>query len=137
VRELEKMREEAAGCRKYQRRARIRAQFGEESSRRVIQAHRVCASINGQTILAGFTHKIRRGDVIGVMGPNGSGKTTLLRVLLGEHVLDSGTIKYGENLEIAYFDQNRRHLNLDKPAYWNVAEGADRIDFEGKSLHVL
>ncbi|MDN5863945.1 MAG: ATP-binding cassette domain-containing protein [Gammaproteobacteria bacterium] len=137
VRELEEMREEAAARRKYQRRARIRAQFGEASSRRVIQMHKVNASIAGKPILRGFTHRIRRGDVIGVMGPNGSGKTTLLRVLLGMHPPDSGTIKYGENLEIAYFDQNRRNLNLEKPAFWNVSEGADRINFEGKSLHVL
>ncbi len=137
VRALEEMREEAGARRKYQRRARIRAQFGEESSRRVIEAHRVNASIGGKPILRGFTHKIRRGDVIGVMGPNGCGKTTLLRVLLGDHPLDGGTLKYGENLEIAWFDQNRRQLALEKPAAWNVADGADRINFEGKNLHVL
>ncbi|MGH8274124.1 MAG: ATP-binding cassette domain-containing protein [Gammaproteobacteria bacterium] len=137
VRTLEAMREEAGERRKYQKRARIRAQFGEESSRRVIEAHRVNASIGGKTILHGFTHKIRRGEAIGVMGPNGCGKTTLLRVLIGEHPPDSGTLKYGENLQIAYFDQNRRQLDLEKTAAWNVADGADRISFEGKSLHVL
>lgn len=137
VRALETMREEALARRKYQKRARIRAQFGEESSRRVIEAHRVNASIGGKIILVGFTHKVRRGETIGVMGPNGCGKTTLLRVLLGEHLPDSGTLKYGENLEIAYFDQNRRQLDLEKSAAWNVADGADRIAFEGKSLHVL
>jgi ATP-binding cassette subfamily F protein uup len=137
VRALEELREEAAARRKYQRRARIRAQFGEASSRRVIEAHKVSASAGGKAILEGFTHKIRRGDTIGVMGPNGCGKTTLLRVLLGDHPPDSGTLKYGENLQIAYFDQNRRALDLDKPAAWNVAEGAERIVFEGKNLHVL
>jgi len=137
VRALEEMREEAAGRRKYRRRARMRAQFGEASSRRVIEAYRLNASIAGKTVLRNFSHKIRRGDVIGVMGPNGCGKTTLLSILLGRYPPESGTLKYGENLEIAYFDQTRRQLDPERTAAWNVADGADRIDFEGKSLHVL
>lgn len=136
VRALEEMREEAASRRKYQRRARFRTQASDPSSRRVVELHRISASINGQPILDRFTHKIRRGDVIGVMGPNGSGKTTLLRLLLGQHPPDSGTIKYGENLEIAYFDQTRRQLELGRTAAWNVADGAERIDFDGKRLHI-
>lgn len=137
VRALDQMREEAAARRKYQRRVRFRTQVSDPSSRRVIELHRVTAGINGLPVLNQFTHKIRRGDVIGIMGPNGCGKTTLLRVLLGEHAPESGTIKYGENLEIAYFDQTRRQLELDRSAAWNVADGAERIDFEGKSLHVF
>lgn len=137
VRALEDMREEAGERRKYQRRAKFRTQASDPSSRRVIELHRVSASINGLPLLNQFTHKIRRGDTLGIMGPNGSGKTTLLRVLLGDHEPDSGTIKYGENLEIAYFDQTRRQLALDKTAAWNVADGAERIDFNGKSLHVF
>ncbi len=137
VRALEDMREEAAARRKYQRRARMRTQASDPSSHRVVELHRVNASIAGKTILRQFTHKIRRGDVIGVMGPNGSGKTTLLRLLLGEIEPESGTLKFGENLEIAYFDQTRRQLELERSAAWNVADGAERIEFDGKSLHVL
>ena len=137
VRALEAMREQAALRRKYQKRAQIRAQFGEESSRRVIEAHRLNARVAGHTILRGFTHKIRRGDTLGIMGPNGCGKTTLLRVLLGELSPDGGTLKYGENLQIAYFEQDRAQLDIERDAAWNVAEGAERIDFDGRSLHVL
>ncbi len=137
VRTLEQMRVQAAARRQYQRRARMRAQFGEASSRRVIEAYRLNATIAGKTVLSNFTHKIRRGECIGVMGPNGSGKTTLLRLLLGLHAPSSGTLKYGENIQFAYFDQRRQQLDLERSAAWNVADGADRIDFEGKSLHVL
>ncbi|MGA7966938.1 MAG: ATP-binding cassette domain-containing protein [Gammaproteobacteria bacterium] len=137
VRALEDLREQADARRKYQRRVSMRTQVSDQSSRRVVELHRVNASIAGKTILKNFTHKIRRGDVIGVMGPNGSGKTTLLRLLLGEIEPESGTLKYGENLDIAYFDQTRRQLELDRSAAWNVADGAERIEFDGKSLHVL
>ncbi|MGH8128108.1 MAG: ribosomal protection-like ABC-F family protein [Gammaproteobacteria bacterium] len=137
VRELENLREQADARRKYQRRVRMRTQASDPSSRRVVELHHVNASIADKTIFRNFTHKIRRGDVIGVMGPNGSGKTTLLRLLLGEIEPESGTLKYGENLDIAYFDQTRRQLELDRSAAWNVADGAERIEFDGKSLHIL
>ncbi len=137
VRALDDLREQAATRRKYQRRVRMRTQAGNPSSRRVIELHHVNANIGGKTLLKDFTHKIRRGDAIGVMGPNGSGKTSLLRLLLGEIAPESGTLKYGENLDIAYFDQTRRQLELDRSAAWNVADGADHIAFDGKNLHVL
>ncbi len=137
VKALEAMREEVADRRKVERRARIQAQFGEETSKRVIEARRLNCEIAGNVVLRDFSLKIRRGQCIGVMGPNGCGKTTLLRVLLGEHEPDSGKLIHGENLQIAYFDQTRRALDLEKPAFWNVADGAERIEFNGRSLHVL
>ncbi len=137
VRALEAMREEAAGRRRYEGRAKLRAQSGEKGSRRVIEAHEVSAAIAGQTVLRAFSLKIRRGQVLGVMGPNGCGKTTLLRILLGEHTPDAGRLSYGEDLQIAYFDQNRRQLDWEHDAAWNIAEGADCIDFEGGKRHVL
>jgi ATP-binding cassette subfamily F protein uup len=137
VRALDELREQAAGRRKYQQRAAIRAQFGEQSSKRVLEAKNVSAHIANTTVLRDFNFKLQRGQVLGVMGPNGCGKTTLLQVLLGQRAPDSGTLVHGENLQIAYFDQNREQLDLEREAAWNVAEGADRIDFDGHSLHVL
>lgn len=137
VREIEAMREIVAGRRKYHKRPAIRAQFGEATGKRVIEAFKLSASIGGQPIVTDFSLKIQRGQCIGVMGPNGCGKSSLLRLLLGEIKPDSGSLKYGENLQIAYFDQNRSALDLERTAAWNVADGAERIDFEGKSLHVL
>ncbi len=137
VRQLEQMREQVAARRKYGKRAEMRAQFGEASSKRVIEAHKVTASIAGQPIVTNFSLKIQRGMCIGVMGPNGCGKSSLLRLLLGEIAPEQGSLKYGENLQIAYFDQGRSQLDLERTAAWNVADGAERIEFEGKDMHIL
>ena len=137
VRALDDLREQAAGRRKYQQRAAIKAQFGEQSSKRVLEAKGVSAHIADTTVLRDFSFKLQRGQVLGVMGPNGCGKTTLLNVLLGLRAPDSGTLVHGENLQVAYFDQNREQLDGERDAAWNIAEGADRIDFDGRSLHVL
>lgn len=137
VRALQELREEAGGRRKYQQRAEIQAQFGEESSKRVIETRKLNASIGEHIIFKDCDLKIRRGQSIGIMGPNGCGKTTLLRVLLGQHAPDSGRLIHGENLQIAYFDQTRSALDLDRPAFWNVADGAERIEFNQRSLHIL
>ena len=137
VRALEDLREQAAARRKYQQRAAIRAQFGEQSSKRVLEAKHVSVRIAGTTVLRDFSFKLQRGQVLGVMGPNGCGKTTLLNVLLGLRAPDSGTLTHGENLQVAYFDQNREQLDPDRDAAWNIAEGAERIEFDGHSLHVL
>ncbi|MEA3221451.1 ATP-binding cassette domain-containing protein [Immundisolibacter sp.] len=137
VRALDDLREQAANRRKYQQRAQIRAQFGEQSSKRVLEALQVNARIADTTVLRDFSFKLQRGQVLGIIGPNGCGKTTLLQVLLGQRAPDSGTVIHGENLQVAYFDQNREQLDLERDAVWNVADGAERIDFDGSTLHVL
>lgn len=137
VKNLEELREIRGERRKWQNRAQLRAQEGEISSRRVIQTKAVTISIGGQVITRNLNLKIQRGHCIGIMGPNGCGKTTLLRSLMHEHEADTGTIKHGENLEVAYFDQSRSQLQFDKPAFWNVNDGSDKVSFNGNDVHVL
>ena len=87
--------------------------------------------------MRGLTTTIARGDRVGLIGPNGSGKTTLLRLLLGQLAPDTGTIKLGTGLEVAYFDQLREQLDPERTVFDSVADGADFIELRGARKHVL
>jgi ATP-binding cassette subfamily F protein 3 len=66
---------------------------------------------------------VRRGERIGIIGPNGAGKTTMLRVLLGEEDADAGTIRWGANLKIGYYDQRLDDFDPESTVIEEVAEG--------------
>ena len=78
-----------------------------------------------------------RGDKIGIMGPNGAGKTTLLRLLLGQLSPQTGKVRLGTNLELAYFDQLRAQLDDEATIQDSVGEGSDTIVLNGQRKHVL
>ncbi|MFI4919873.1 MAG: ATP-binding cassette domain-containing protein, partial [Legionellales bacterium] len=102
----------------------------------VIEAKKIDYKIASKTILRDLSLLVTRGDKLGIIGPNGCGKTTLVRLLLGEILPDSGTIKQGTSLNVAYFDQLRRHLEEDKTVLFNVGDGADFVTINGKQKHV-
>jgi ABC transport system ATP-binding/permease protein len=137
VRSLMGMREEVAKRLKPQSKARIHIEEAEQSGRKVIEAHNICHSYSEQTLIDKLSLKIMRGDRIGLVGNNGVGKSTLLKILLGEIEPNSGTVKIGTNLEIAYFDQLRRSLDPDKTIAQIVGEGSDYIKLNGKERHVI
>lgn len=88
-------------------------------------------------IFKDFSTRILRGDRIAVAGPNGAGKTTLVRLLLGEIPPDSGSVKLGVNLEIAYVDQARAELKPDATLWSTLAPfGGDQIMVRGQPKHV-
>ncbi|MND97848.1 ABC transporter ATP-binding protein uup [compost metagenome] len=80
---------------------------------------------------------LQRGDRIGLLGANGTGKTTLLKLMLSGLKPTSGTVEEGTRIDVAYFDQLRHQLDLEKTVIDNVAEGRDFIDIDGQSRHVL
>jgi ATP-binding cassette subfamily F protein uup len=80
---------------------------------------------------------IERGDKIGIIGPNGAGKSTLIKLLLGKLEPNSGTIKLGTNLQVAYFDQLREQLDDTKSVIDNVGDGYDSIEIGGRKKHII
>ena len=137
VRALQEMRKEVAKRLKPQNKARIHIEEAEQSGRKVIEAHNICHSYGEQKLIEKLSLKIMRGDRIGLVGNNGVGKSTLLKILLGEIKANSGTVKIGTNLEIAYFDQLRRNLDPEKTIAQIVGEGGDYIKINGKDRHVI
>lgn len=91
----------------------------------------------GEPVVRDMDLTILRGDKIGLVGENGTGKTTLVRLLLGELQPTAGSIRLGTNLQVAYFDQLRGELDLQRNALDNLAEGREFIDINGQSKHVL
>ncbi|MCL7713778.1 ATP-binding cassette domain-containing protein [Stenotrophomonas mori] len=136
VRRLKAMRAERGQRRELGGNVRLEAAGGEHSGKKVVDIKEVCFAFGERAMVRDFSTTILRGDRIGLIGPNGSGKTTLLKLLLGELQPDSGEVRQGTNLQIAYFDQYRATLREDWSAIENVAEGADFIDLNGKRKHV-
>ena len=92
--------------------------------------------ISTKVIVKNFTGTILRGDKIGLLGPNGSGKTTLLKLILGDLQPDSGKIKQGTKLDVAYFDQMRNNLDLDATLEDFISPGSEWIEIGNQRKHV-
>ena len=96
----------------------------------------VCLRSNAP-IVQNFSTTIMRGDKVGIIGPNGAGKTTLLRLILGQLPPQSGQVRLGTNLQIAYFDQLRAQLDDEQSVQDNVSDGSDTIRIGGKRQHII
>jgi ABC transport system ATP-binding/permease protein len=137
VRALKDLRVERAARREIQAKASFSLDAGEASGKLVADLNNVSFSHVSNPIVKEFTTRIMRGDRIGLIGPNGAGKSTLLKLILGDLEPQSGSIKRGTQLQIAYFDQLRDQLNLDANAVDNLAEGREFIEINGKSKHIF
>lgn len=137
VRALKALRKEYSQRKQMQDQAKITLTQAELSGNLVIEAEYIGHSFDKIQIINDFSSRIMRGDKVGLIGANGSGKTTLLKILLGELKPNSGKVKIGSKLEIAYFDQLRLQLNPDQNVYDSIAEGSDYVEINGKSIHVM
>ena len=136
VRALEALRRERGARRERTGAVRLQAQEGERSGRLVVEARGVSLAYGERTVIRDFSTTIARGDRVGLIGPNGSGKTTLLRLLLGELPSDTGTVRLGTGLQLAYFDQLREQLDPEQSVFNSIADGADFVEVNGNRKHV-
>lgn len=137
VRALEELRRQRQARRERVGNVNIAIQQSDRSGKIVIEAKNVSYCYGEHVIVDNFSITIMRGDKIGLLGPNGIGKTTLLRLLLGELQPQSGKIKHGTRLDIAYFDQQRAQLDEDSTVIDNLALGKDTVTINGREKHVI
>lgn len=137
VRALEKMRRERSQRRDVQGNASFNLNEAQKSGQLVVEAKNISHGFYDKTLIKDFSIRMMRGDRIGLLGPNGVGKSTLLNILLGKLIPDHGTLQVGTKLEVAYFDQLRAALDLEKSVMENVVEGSDFIEVGGHRKHVV
>ncbi|HEY7774849.1 MAG TPA: ATP-binding cassette domain-containing protein [Marinagarivorans sp.] len=137
VRALKAMRVERSERRDRLKTSSFNMQQESASGKIVAELDNVSFAYDGWPIIRDFSTRVIRGDKIGLIGPNGIGKSTLLKIILGELAPQSGTVKLGTKVEVAYFDQLRDQLDLEKNAMDNVAGGREFIEINGKPRHAI
>jgi ATP-binding cassette ChvD family protein len=94
----------------------------------VIQAEGLKKSYGDRTLVAGMSFIVQPGAIVGVVGPNGAGKTTLFRMIIGQEKPDSGNLRIGETVVLAYADQSRSSLEPGKTVWEAISGGAEQIE---------
>ena len=137
VRALEAMREERGARRERTGKATFSADDAAKSGKIVAKLKDISLSFGDKCIIKNFSTLVQRGDRIGIVGANGAGKSTLVKILLGELEPDSGEVKFGTKLEVAYSDQLRGHLDPESNLIDNVCGGQEFIEIGGKRKHAI
>jgi len=137
VRRLEQLRRERAVRRERVGKVEMNLEAGDRSGKLVAELSNVSKKYGERKIIDDFSCRIQRGDKIGLLGPNGAGKSTLLKIILGELAPDSGEVKLGTKLSVAYFDQLRAQLDEEATLADTISQGADFIEIGGARKHVI
>ena len=137
VRALQDLRKERSQRRERQGTANITLDKADSSGKLVAELEDVSYSWGNKPIIRNLTTRVIRGDRIGLLGRNGAGKSTLLKLFLGQLEPQSGNLKMGSKLEVAYFDQLRAQLEPEKSVMDNVAAGQTSITIGGRDKHVM
>lgn len=137
VRRLEELRSQRESRRERIGEARLQLETGERSGRLVAELTQVGKQFDGRPVVTGLDLRIMRGDRIGIIGANGAGKSTLLKLILGTLAPDSGTVRLGSNLNVAYFDQMREQLDPDQSLAETIAPNSDWVEVGGERRHII
>ena len=137
VKALMELRAQRAAYRAQSGNVRLAIDGGDAPGKLVFEAKGVSKAFDNVPVIRDFKVRVLRGDRIGLVGPNGSGKSTLLRLLLGEMEPDSGTIKHGARLQVAYYDQQREQLDPEKTVADSVNDGNTTVIINGQPKHII
>ncbi|OWT72661.1 MULTISPECIES: ATP-binding cassette domain-containing protein [unclassified Achromobacter] len=137
VRRLEQLRYERAERRERQGNVNLALAEGNRSGKLVAELEHVSKAFEGRNVVSDYSTTLLRGDRIGIIGPNGAGKTTLLKLMLGRLQPDSGTVRMGTNVEVAYFDQMRSQLNETDTLADVISPGSEWVEIGGTRKHVM
>ena len=105
---------------------------GPRLGSQVVEVSNLTKGFDDRTLIEDMSFSLPQGGIVGVIGPNGVGKTTLFKMIVGEEQPDSGAIKIGETVEIAYVDQSRGRIDPDKNVWEAISDGESYIT-AGKS----
>ena len=137
VRRLERLREERAARRDRLGQINLNIDAGMKSGKIVAELEKVSLAFGDKVIVKDLNFRLLRGDRLGLVGHNGVGKSTLISLILGKRQPDSGTIKLGTNLQIAYFDQLRAQLDPNKTVAETISPGSEWIEVGGSKKHIM
>ncbi len=101
----------------------------------VIEADNVSKAMGDKLLMENMSFMIPSGAIVGIIGPNGAGKTTLFKMITGQEKPDSGSLKVGETVKLAYVDQNRDSLEPDKTVYEVISDGHDMIKLGNREIN--
>jgi ATP-binding cassette subfamily F protein uup len=137
VKRLDELRARREARRDQMGRARIEVDRGEASGQLVAELEDVSKCFGDKVVVRNFSARLVRGDKVGFIGPNGAGKTTLLKLILGQLQADSGEVRNGTRIEVAYFDQFRSQLDDSATLAEVISPGSDFVEIAGKRTHVI
>ena len=137
VRALEKLRLERQARRDVRNQSTMNITQGDRSGKLVFEAEQVSIAFDDKVIINSLDLLITRNDRLAFIGANGTGKSTLIKMIMGKLEATSGKMRSGVNLEIAYFDQHRDALDVNKTVQEIVGEGKQEVMVNGKPRHVL
>jgi ATP-binding cassette subfamily F protein uup len=137
VRRLETLREQRAARREQMGSVKLMLDSGERSGKLVAELTDVTKSFGDRAIVRDLSMRIMRGDRLGLIGPNGAGKSTLIKLILGKLEPDSGSVRLGTNIAVAYFDQLREQLDPEKSVVETISPGSDWVEIGAERKHVM
>ncbi|MFT5542906.1 MAG: ATP-binding cassette subfamily F protein uup [Glaciecola sp.] len=137
VRALKALRDEYQSRRNVTGSAVINRNAGGKSGKRIFETEGLQFSFDDKVLVKDLDLLITRGEKIALIGGNGCGKSTLIKLLLGEQVDYQGEIFRGTNIEVAYFDQHRTSLDLNKSVIDTIADGKREVTINGGTKHVM